>query len=117
MTLVPSLWTWQILFWLVGVPLVWWIAYRSGLGITSIEGIRVIELGPKTRPVGATTGPKWIAQSVERVAARRGGVKLRKLWQPQFVHFSIWFVFRKSPFKIWLGTKRALESSENALLK
>ena len=27
---VPSLWVWQIVFWFLGVLLVWWLALRHG---------------------------------------------------------------------------------------
>ena len=40
---VPSLWVWQASFWIIGVMLVWWLAYRSRL--STVEGaFRVREL-------------------------------------------------------------------------
>ena len=33
---VPSLWVWQAFFWIIGVLLVWWLAYRSRL--STVEG-------------------------------------------------------------------------------
>ncbi len=63
---LPSLWAWQLLFWLIGVPLVWWLAYRTGLGLTGEEGIR------KTRLTegGARRAPDWIAAGLARVTGR-----------------------------------------------
>lgn len=61
---VPSLWVWQILGWLVGVSLVWWIAARAGLGLTRSEGLRRValdEAGAVRRP------PGWIAAGLARV--------------------------------------------------
>ncbi len=65
---VPSLWVWQVFFWLIGVPLVWWLAYRAQLGTTTDQGLRRIESG---KPAAAAPG--WIATSVARVTARQTG--------------------------------------------
>ncbi|WP_397543880.1 hypothetical protein [Roseovarius salis] len=63
---VPSLWVWQILFWLLGVVLVWWFAYRIGFGRTSSERIRPITLGePEDRRT-----PDWLAAGLERVTKK-----------------------------------------------
>ncbi|MBC7737426.1 MAG: hypothetical protein H7245_09490 [Candidatus Saccharibacteria bacterium] len=64
---LPSLWVWQILFWLVGVLLVWWLANLSKLGIASAEGLRRVELGGAADPRHA---PDWIAAGVTRVRGR-----------------------------------------------
>lgn len=63
---IPSLWVWQILFWLLGVVLVWWLAYRLRLGRTSAGSVRPIALGqpPALRP------PDWLAAGIARVAGR-----------------------------------------------
>lgn len=63
---IPSLWVWQILFWLLGVVLVWWLAFRIGLGRTSDEGIKVIELEPDRR----SRPPDWLAAGLSRVNGR-----------------------------------------------
>ena len=65
---VPSLWVWQLLFWLVGVMLVWWLAYRTGLGLTDDQGIRPITLGTPDAPRRA---PDWIAAGLARVNLAR----------------------------------------------
>lgn len=64
---LPSLWVWQILFWLIGVPLVWWLAHRSKLGVTTDEGLRHIDLGGAADQVRA---PDWIAAGLARVTGR-----------------------------------------------
>ena len=64
---LPSLWVWQIFFWLIGVPLVWWIAYRAKLGATSVEGLRRVDLGAAPDPARA---PDWIATGLARVTGR-----------------------------------------------
>lgn len=63
---LPSLWVWQILFWLLGVVLLWWLAYRMGLGRTCDEGLKPVDLG------GAHTvrAPDWLAAGLARVADR-----------------------------------------------
>ncbi len=63
---IPSLWVWQILFWLMGVVLVWWLAYRVGYGRMSEDGIKVIELSKPNR----LKAPDWIAAGLERVTRR-----------------------------------------------
>lgn len=62
---IPSLWVWQLLFWLIGVPLVWWLAYRLRLGIT--EGDSPRRLATDAAPRRA---PGWIAASLARVTGR-----------------------------------------------
>lgn len=63
---VPSLWVWQLLFWLVGVMLVWWLAYRTGLGITDDTTLHLIEFGTPT----TGQAPDWIATGLSRVTGR-----------------------------------------------
>ncbi|MBW3098958.1 hypothetical protein [Pseudohoeflea coraliihabitans] len=64
---IPSLWVWQILFWLFGVVLVWWLAYRVGFGNLSETHIEPIELGqaPPRR------SPDWLAAGLARVAGNK----------------------------------------------
>ncbi len=50
---VPSLWVWQASFWIIGVMLVWWLAYRSRL--STAEGpFRACELQHLQRPRRST---------------------------------------------------------------
>ena len=67
---IPSLWVWQLLFWLIGVPLVWWLAYRSGLGITTTEGLRTVDLADAGSALERDRAPGWIARGVARVTER-----------------------------------------------
>lgn len=62
---IPSLWVWQILFWLLGVVLVWWMAFRVGFGRTSNDAIRPIEL-----EAGKRVRPDWLAAGLSRVNGR-----------------------------------------------
>lgn len=56
---IPSLWVWQILFWLIGVLQVWLLAYKAGFGRLSTEQIKPIEFGvarPRKDSDWLTTG-------------------------------------------------------------
>ena len=67
---VPSLWVWQAFFWIIGVLLVWWLAYRSRL--STVEGafrpheLRHLRQVPRTR-----RQLRWIALLVMRLTARQ----------------------------------------------
>jgi Na+/proline symporter len=64
---LPSLWVWQILFWLIGTALVWWLAHRAGLGRTDAAMLRPIDLlDPATAP-GPARAPDWIAAGLARL--------------------------------------------------
>ena len=63
---LPSLWVWQILFWLIGVLLVWWLAASARLGVTTTTGIRTVVLADDA--AGQTPG--WIAAGLARVTGR-----------------------------------------------
>ena len=60
---IPSLWVWQLLFWLLGVPLVWLLAYMTGFGRTSDIHIKPIVFGAPPRK----RAPDWIAASLGRI--------------------------------------------------
>lgn len=64
---LPSLWAWQVLFWLLGVPLVWWLAYRCGLGLTDEVHLHHFA---QERP-GLTRPPAWIAAALGRISGER----------------------------------------------
>lgn len=63
---IPSLWVWQVLFWLLGVMLVWWLAYRTGFGRMAADGIRPIALGAATD----RRTPDWLAGGLRRIRGR-----------------------------------------------
>jgi solute:Na+ symporter, SSS family len=65
---VPSLWVWQIAFWIIGILLVWWLAYRSRLS-TPDGAFRAYELRDLNEPKGRRQ-PRWIALLVARLTAR-----------------------------------------------
>ena len=66
---LPSLWVWALLSWLIGVILVWWIAVPTGLGRTTTEGLRRLDLSPPGDPL-AEAMPGWIASGLARVTNR-----------------------------------------------
>jgi solute:Na+ symporter, SSS family len=75
---VPSLWVWQASFWIIGVMLVWWLAYRSRL--SAAEGaFRAGELQHLTGLGGPRRQPRWIAMLVARLSARQNPPRVRKL--------------------------------------
>ena len=37
---IPSIWVWQILFWLLGLLMIWWLAFKVGFGRTSLTGLK-----------------------------------------------------------------------------
>ena len=67
---VPSLLSWQIVAWLSGVLLVWWLAYRSQLSVTAVEPERRIAFGTDPGEMRRSTTPVWIARGLSRLAAR-----------------------------------------------
>ena len=67
---VPSLWVWQVLFWIIGVLLVWWLAYRSRL--STVDGtVRPHELKHLRQVPGTRRQLRWIALLVTRLTARQ----------------------------------------------
>jgi solute:Na+ symporter, SSS family len=73
---VPSLWVWQASFWIIGVMLVWWLAYRSGFS-TAEGAFRVRELQDLHGAASARRQPRWIALLVTRLAARQNDTTSR----------------------------------------
>jgi solute:Na+ symporter, SSS family len=67
---VPSLWVWQIVFWLLGVLLVWWLAYRARMSIIENVAWRRIDLDPPLGQFERGRAPPWIALLLARVAGR-----------------------------------------------
>ena len=65
---VPSLWVWQMLFWLFGVVLVWWVSYSIGYGHTREVNAKPIRLGMPQ----ATRSPDWISSGLSRILNRSG---------------------------------------------
>lgn len=67
---IPSLWVWEILFWVIGVFLVWWLAYRTQLSVIDTERLRVGELAEDPRLVTSQRQPQWLKQLVDRLSTR-----------------------------------------------
>lgn len=67
--LLPSLWTWQLLFWLLGTFLAWWLAYKAGLSVLDRAVHTRLRLEPEPAPF-ERGAPRWLDQFVERVARR-----------------------------------------------
>ncbi|RFC66596.1 hypothetical protein [Mesorhizobium denitrificans] len=67
---LPSLLIWQILFWIVGVVLVWWLAYQGGLSVIVTTPKRVVDLAPPRNPLFEPTTPPWISRLLGRVVNR-----------------------------------------------
>lgn len=67
---VPSLWVWQICFWVIGVFLTWWLAYRTGLSVVSTESLRIGELSDDPRLLGKARQPEWMRLLVDRLSKR-----------------------------------------------
>ena len=67
---VPSLWVWQVVFWFIGVLLVWWLAYRGRMGVLDERAIPRIALSPPADPLGRRRAPEWLALMIARVSSR-----------------------------------------------
>jgi Na+/proline symporter len=67
---VPSLWVWQASFWIIGVMLVWWLAYRSRLS-TAEGAFRARELHHLSGAATSRRRPRWIALLVSRISERQ----------------------------------------------
>lgn len=67
---VPSLWVWQASFWIIGVMLVWWLAYRSRLS-TADGAFRARELQHLSGAAVPRRRPRWIALLLTRISERQ----------------------------------------------
>jgi SSS family solute:Na+ symporter len=67
---VPSLWVWQVVFWFLGVLLVWWLAYGGRLSVIDAGVSRTLDLAPAVGPLQRRRPPHWIALLLARVAER-----------------------------------------------
>ena len=70
---VPSLWVWQIVFWLAGVFLVWWLAYPAGLSAVRSPAQPALLLEDTADPLAPRRVPLWIAQGLARITERPEG--------------------------------------------
>ncbi|MFO1149773.1 MAG: hypothetical protein U1E62_15455 [Alsobacter sp.] len=67
---LPSLWAWQILGWLSGVLLVWWLAYQTRLSVLDAPVEQRLDLAPPSPAIGGRKAPRWIAQTLARLTER-----------------------------------------------
>ena len=67
---IPSLWVWEISFWVIGVFLVWWLAYRTKLSVIDTERLRPGELAEDPRLLTRARQPQWLRQLVDRLSNR-----------------------------------------------
>jgi hypothetical protein len=58
------------LFWVIGVFLVWWLAYRTRLSVINTERLRFGELAEHPRLVTSARQPQWLKQLVDRLSNR-----------------------------------------------
>ena len=65
-----SLWVWQIVFWFLGVFLVWWLAYPTRLSVLDDVVSHTITLSPPAHTLGPRRAPAWIALLIERLSQR-----------------------------------------------
>lgn len=66
---LPSLWVWQILFWFLGVFIVWWLAYQARMSRVDEEVGACLSLEPEPDPFVPRT-PEWMRLFLERFAWR-----------------------------------------------
>ncbi|HWA41615.1 MAG TPA: hypothetical protein VHA10_00270 [Hypericibacter adhaerens] len=67
---MPSLLVWQIFFWLIGVLILWWLAYRGRLSVIDALPQHRLALGSPRSPLQRLPTPGWIARWLGRVAER-----------------------------------------------
>lgn len=70
---LPSLLAWQILFWLIGVLLVWWLAYHSRMSVLDDATPRPIGPDLAEPLAGGRRRPAWLSRLIGRLAERSGG--------------------------------------------
>ena len=64
---LPSLWVWQIVFWIIGAMLVWWMAYQGKLSIYDFDRLHAGEL-QVPRKIGKPAS--WLQHVASRLASR-----------------------------------------------
>jgi len=67
---VPSLWVWQLVLWIPGVLIVWWLAYFSRMAVIDREVAREGELRPPPRAFGRPAAPRWLELLVARLSGK-----------------------------------------------
>ncbi|MET2828307.1 hypothetical protein [Mesorhizobium shangrilense] len=67
---MPSLLIWQVMFWFVGVLIVWWLAYQGRLSVIDERPRHKIVLVPDVNPLFEPVTTPWIARFLDRVTGR-----------------------------------------------
>jgi Na+/proline symporter len=67
---LPSLWVWQVLFWFIGVFLVWWLAYQGRMAVMDDGPARRVVLDDRGAAPFRPSAPRWIDRSLGRLARR-----------------------------------------------
>jgi solute:Na+ symporter, SSS family len=67
---LPSLLVWQILFWLLGVLIVWWLAYHVPMSVIERAPRQTLVLNPPTNALHQPATPAWISKFLGRVITR-----------------------------------------------
>lgn len=68
---LPSLLVWQILFWFVGVLILWWLAYQSRMSVIDVVPRETLLLKPPRNRLRQQRAPAWILRLLGRLAARQ----------------------------------------------
>ena len=64
---MPSLWAWQIIWWALGILVIWWLAYKMELSI--LPSRQIIDVGKASR-IGRSSKertPPWIRNFLRRI--------------------------------------------------
>jgi solute:Na+ symporter, SSS family len=68
---LPSLWVWQLVLWVPGLLIVWWLAYFSRMAVIDREVAREGELRPPAPTLGRPGAPPWLELLVTRLSGRQ----------------------------------------------
>ncbi len=68
---VPSVWVWQVVFWFLGVMIVWWLAYHGRMSVLDTEVQHPAPSVAARNPLDRRRPPRWIALFLARLAERQ----------------------------------------------
>jgi hypothetical protein len=68
---IPSIWAWQILVWLIGVLLLWWVAYGAKTAVGEIRHIHKLTFDSSRNPMQNQDAPSWIKRFLTRFVANK----------------------------------------------
>ena len=67
---MPSIWVWQVVFWIVGVIILWWMVHQLGIRIGHGSRYGQVALIENHTLMRQGTIPKWIRLFLERFTTR-----------------------------------------------